>query len=273
MRILSGLVFFSLVLTSATHASDLGAATLSDKRLICLANAYPDHLIPPSDHKSLQSRSGQTYPFNPQQTYKNYEDELNYADLYSQLRVPYPAGLMKSAPAHHDDPGRLRHQPLFLDMYGHHASAVTANLVQIYWAPCRCQVQFSKINGAASALQAVGDEIEKAGLGHYVAQPLGTFNWRKIAGTQRLSMHAFGIAIDFKLPGSLGRYWRWDLGRLNHGHKQNGYPLEILQDKAWNHVVNIFESHGFIWGGKWWHYDSIHFEYRPELSLYGCSQP
>jgi hypothetical protein len=29
--------------------------------------------------------------------------------------------------------------------------------------------------------------------------------------------------------------------------------------------VDIFERHGFIWGGKWAHYDTMHFEYRPEL--------
>ena len=27
----------------------------------------------------------------------------------------------------------------------------------------------------------------------------------------------------------------------------------------------IFEKHGFIWGGRWYHYDTMHFEYRPEL--------
>ena len=32
-------------------------------------------------------------------------------------------------------------------------------------------------------------------------------------------------------------------------------------------VVEIFERHGFIWGGKWFHYDTMHFEYRPELLL------
>src|SRR5690242_16362928 len=26
-----------------------------------------------------------------------------------------------------------------------------------------------------------------------------------------------------------------------------------------------FEQHGFIWGGRWAHYDTMHFEYRPEL--------
>jgi D-alanyl-D-alanine carboxypeptidase len=27
----------------------------------------------------------------------------------------------------------------------------------------------------------------------------------------------------------------------------------------------LFEQHGFIWGGKWYHYDTMHFEYRPEI--------
>ena len=37
---------------------------------------------------------------------------------------------------------------------------------------------------------------------------------------------------------------------------RNKIPMEI---------VDIFEKHGFIWGGKWYHYDTMHFEYRPEL--------
>jgi|GEM_PF-645494 len=27
----------------------------------------------------------------------------------------------------------------------------------------------------------------------------------------------------------------------------------------------VFEKHGFIWGGRWKHYDTMHFEYRPEF--------
>jgi hypothetical protein len=30
-------------------------------------------------------------------------------------------------------------------------------------------------------------------------------------------------------------------------------------------IVDIFEKQGFIWGGKWYHFDTMHFEYRPEL--------
>jgi hypothetical protein len=32
--------------------------------------------------------------------------------------------------------------------------------------------------------------------------------------------------------------------------------------------VAVFERHGFIWGGRWAHYDTMHFEYRPELLGY-----
>jgi len=30
-------------------------------------------------------------------------------------------------------------------------------------------------------------------------------------------------------------------------------------------IVDIFERYGFIWDGKWYHYDTMRFEYRPEL--------
>ena len=35
--------------------------------------------------------------------------------------------------------------------------------------------------------------------------------------------------------------------------------------KSWK---DIFEKYGFIWGGKWFHYDGMHFEYRPKLILH-----
>jgi len=30
-------------------------------------------------------------------------------------------------------------------------------------------------------------------------------------------------------------------------------------------VVEAFERHGFVWGGKWLFFDTMHFEYRPEV--------
>ena len=35
-------------------------------------------------------------------------------------------------------------------------------------------------------------------------------------------------------------------------------------------IVDAFEAEGFIWGGRWLHYDTMHFEYRPELLDPAC---
>jgi len=53
-------------------------------------------------------------------------------------------------------------------------------------------------------------------------------------------------------------YWLWS--PKNSGYR-NRVPYEI---------VHIFEKHGFIWDGKWRHFDTTHFEYRPELLCRQC---
>ena len=82
---------------------------------------------------------------------------------------------------------------------------------------------------------------------------------RDIAGTKRPSTHRWGTAID--LAADKANYWRWtsknppEEGSADITYR-NSIPVEI---------VSIFERHGFIWGGRWYHYDTMHFEYRPEL--------
>ena len=70
------------------------------------------------------------------------------------------------------------------------------------------------------------------------------------------AIYGFGIAIDIAAAHS--HYWlRAKPGAGGHIAYKNEIPWEI---------VRIFEAHGFIWGGKWYHYDTMHFEYRPELT-------
>ena len=73
-----------------------------------------------------------------------------------------------------------------------------------------------------------------------------------VAGTNRRSMHSYAAAID--IATAHADYWQWSGGE--DAAWKNRIPIEIVQ---------IFERHGFIWGGKWYHYDTMHFEYRPEL--------
>ena len=90
---------------------------------------------------------------------------------------------------------------------------------------------------------------------------------RGIAGTATRSQHSWGLAVDLEPASYEGRqaYWRWTRAWNRSGWHRT--PLE----QRWSppaSVIAIFERHGFLWGGKWAHFDNIHFEYRPEILEY-----
>ncbi len=89
--------------------------------------------------------------------------------------------------------------------------------------------------------------------------------WRNIASSENRSYHAYGAAIDLMPKSSSGLevYWLWTSGK-------NIDWWSVPYSKRYqppNEVIKIFESFGFIWGGKWRYYDTIHFEYRPEILI------
>lgn len=91
------------------------------------------------------------------------------------------------------------------------------------------------------------------------------WNWRTIADTQTRSYHAYGVAIDILLKSQGGKetYWLWAARRKpewwNIPYSDRLHPPVK--------VIKAFESQGFIWGGKWLFFDTMHFEYRPEIFL------
>jgi len=186
---------------------------------------------------------------------KDFVGLFDHPDLEDIFAYPYTAGREWESPPPVDfDPGRIRVEEFFKKMYGSTADEVEANLVTIKWMPksTKSSVKITKINGVDKALEKVSEELDNLPqeFKKYVTKTAGTFNWRVIAGTDKLSMHSYGIAIDINTKYS--DYWQW-----NKDMKYvNKIPFEI---------VEIFEKHGFIWGGKWYHYDTMHFEYRPEL--------
>jgi hypothetical protein len=189
---------------------------------------------------------------------KSFDDLLDRPDLGDMLAIPYRPGRDYDPPPVNDDPGRIRVEQLFKSVYGNTPAEVKANLVSVAWMPSHSKkkVRFNGQNGAAAALKKVIAELDRLP-GHllkYVTKTAGTFNWRQIAGTERLSVHSFGIAIDINVKYS--DYWRWVMKKNPSLPYRNQIPLEI---------VEVFERHGFVWGGKWFHFDTMHFEYRPEL--------
>lgn len=88
------------------------------------------------------------------------------------------------------------------------------------------------------------------------------WNWRNIADVQSRSNHAYGVALDILPKGNrLETYWLWT-AQKNIEWWNVPYSKRYQPPTA---VIKIFEEYGFIWGGKWSFYDTMHFEYRPEI--------
>jgi D-alanyl-D-alanine carboxypeptidase len=183
-------------------------------------------------------------------------------DIKDMFRFPYPQGKAAAAPPTDIDPGRARNTAFFVKMYGDcTTSEAQQHLVDVAWLPSRSGVKLkvTTINGIAQKLAAIGATLDAlpASFNDYLLPPAGTFACRSIAGTNHVSAHSYGIAIDIAVRHA--HYWRWSKQTSNGPPTwRNSIPIEI---------VNAFERHGFIWGGRWHHFDTMHFEYRPELLL------
>ena len=227
-----------------------------------LLKAYPDELSAYRDNE-LVWKDGTTTPYQSNsEPARSFEGFLDHADLADQLAQVYPLEPWTPPPLLNSDPGRARCLAFFKKMYGSTQAEVERHLVSIRWMPALGSqtVRVTTVNGIDRKLIAVQEELSRLPTEmqkRYLVPSAGAFNWRPIAGTERLSMHSFGAAIDLNVDVS--NYWKWskpDSG--GHYLYHNNFPPEI---------VSIFEKHGFIWGGKWYHYDTMHFEYRPEIIL------
>ena len=217
------------------------------------AQAYPE-TVTKAKSNMITLFNGIELRFNDGKN-KTFQEKLKNADLEDQLSQVYPIGKGSfRPPVKNDDPGRFRCDAFFRAVYGKTKQEVRKNLVSIIWLPksAKKKIWITQINGVDKQLIKVSSEIDKLSpsLKQFAMKLGGTFNWRTISGTSRLSAHSFGIAIDLNPDKS--SYWKWD---RSYRYK-NQFPKQIIE---------IFEKHGFIWGGKWYHYDTMHFEYRPEL--------
>lgn len=250
-----GLTGASAILFALALLADRATAAepaLSEK-LRLLAAAYPGAVERIDANTLILSDGGPPLEIDDGRK-KSHAEKLAAADVEDSLSQIYPLGACAKPPAVDFEPGRIRNEALLKRLYGGTAKAVSQDLVTVDWFGERLRV--TRKHGAADALKAVAADLSRhAGLKRYLSPSAGTFNWRPIAGAATLSVHSFGAAID--LNTEFADYWRW-AGKASGGALlyRNRYPLDI---------VEIFERHGFIWGGRWYRFDTMHFEYRPEL--------
>jgi hypothetical protein len=192
---------------------------------------------------------GKRIPFDDGKA-KSFDERLESPDVEDLFSIPYRIGAIRDVRDENDDPGRIRIEAILAATYGGDHVAAEQIRVRFLGMPVRVHRLM------APALARVAARLEEArnhdrSLDPFLRRLSGGFAQRKIAGTDRTSAHAFGIAID--LDKSMSDYWRWQKKPFRW---RNRIPQAI---------VDAFEAEGFIWGGRWYHYDTMHFEYRPEL--------
>ncbi|ADL53767.1 M15 family metallopeptidase [Clostridium cellulovorans] len=232
--------------------------TIMKQDLLCLMMGYPDHIEGVVKENSgliyVVMKSGNKILYDDM-VKKNIDQKLKNPDLQDMLEQVYPLTSISSVMKENFDPGRIRVYSLLHEVYGKNKGEIEKNL--------RCAVNGLRFNSNNYAndrlvqiMKQIGTLSQTNGKAMACVYPInGTYNYRVISGTGRLSPHSFGIAID--LASNPKDYWQW--ASLEQGNQRiKEYPKELPQ---------VFENNYFIWGGKWSHFDILHYEYRPEIII------
>ncbi|NMM64252.1 M15 family metallopeptidase [Clostridium sp. P21] len=229
--------------------------------LLCLMMAYPEYIkdikCDDNNYVYLIMKSGRKILYDDKKV-KTPEEKLGNADLQDTMEQIYPLTSISKLMDKNYDPGRYRSYDLLKEVYGSSRQQIEGNLKSVNLK--YTHVLFNNNNKAAESLQSTMQNLipllkENESVRRCLFPCMGTFNYRLVAGTNRLSPHSFGIAID--LASDKRDYWKWSSPKAGE-ERLNSYSKEI---------VEAFEKNNFIWGGKWGHFDILHFEYRPEIIL------
>jgi hypothetical protein len=205
----------------------------------------------------LRLPSGQWLPWDDGRR-KTPEERLDAPDLEDTLAVPYVRSTPRPVEEPAEDPGRARVTALLEALYGRRGSRLPLVSVPLGAGSVRVHERVAPgLRRVAEKLRALS--ARQPSVAAALRKPAGGFADRRIAGTDRVSAHAFGIAVD--IDTRVSDYWRW------------AKPGARWRNRVPPEVVEAFESEGFIWGGRWFHFDTMHFEYRPELLDPACAPP
>ena len=244
----------TLATEAQTTDQEIEAATAIPAGAKILMAVYPDFIKGYEDNNLLLADDSRMVYDDGRE--KTFEQKLDDADPEDMFAFTYDR--IAAEPGYLQDAGRSRCEALFKLMYGNSESAVRQKLIRVDWFGEK--VLFTPVNGAADSLRAVARDIashpEYEKLRPYLKSS-GSFNWRKVRGANRQSAHSYGMTIDVGV--ALSDYWLWK----NPGKKET--DKIVYANRMPKTLVEIFERHGFIWGGRWYHYDTMHFEFRPEI--------
>lgn len=244
----------------------------SEKRIKCFCYHYADYIkniklikLPKNLDFQISFKNGIDFYYQKNRLLSTEETAsgLDYPArfyYYPKGRITKPAMQKKLFP----ERGAFT---FYKSVYGFNPKQVYANLQTLDFFGFK--VKFNKKNGAYHSLLKVRDEIARIkknnpAIREYLRSlvSVGTYRWRNLRNKPIMSLHSFGIAIDF-LQKNYNKqiYWYW---AQKFYPDFNSVPFTNRQRAPWE-FIEAFEKHGFIWGGKWYFFDNMHFEYRPEL--------
>jgi hypothetical protein len=201
------------------------------------------------------------------------EDQLPRSGEYTSLFYEYRTGQLEANPGYVPFPERRSSD--FLDaLFGRTDQEIRSSCrwvqllghrvyVQEVCAPALLEIDRSITNAARVSPEV--DEFLRS------IRVMYSMKRRQVSGTENMSYHSYGLAIDI-IPRSYGGrhvYWRWSSVYLKDWDR-------IPFSQKWHppqQVIDAFEKNGFVWGGKWYYFDNVHFEYRPEILYISGKNP
>jgi len=213
--------------------NEINYNTTMKQDILTLMMAYPEFIT--GVEKSEEGKvfiitdSGKKILYDDKQS-KDFNGKMDNADLQDILEDIYPLTMPDKLLDINRDPGRFRNYNLLNEVYGGSEREVSSNLISVP-APYK-NYQFNKNNGAAESLKKAMEELKQLSLGN-------------------------GAVSAIDINSNPSDYWKW--ASRDAGEKRMlSYPKEL---------VDTFEKNNFVWGGKWGHFDILHFEYRPEVLI------
>ncbi len=162
-----------------------------------------------------------------------------------------------------------RHPGIYNALWRIHDQATSYERVKnIYFLGKKVQIHRELLEELAAVEEEITEKAKTdSELKAFIASiaDVAGYTWRNIADTNSLSSHAYGIAIDI-IPKNLAKqitYWLWSKKYYEEWYSIP-YADRFTPPQAF---IEAFERHEFIWGGKWFYFDTIHFEYKPEILI------
>jgi hypothetical protein len=261
-----------------------GPGSRAEAVMKALAAAYPDRIGPaefrggdwavPLRGVWFYYANGRLLPEDLREQAEEYDPQpfYTYPGELPPWRAPTPeeSGHMRDMMERRRLHPAKRSQRFFDDLWrAHNKDESWERVKQIRFLGHTVLVHYSILEELSLAEEQILKEAQtNAAVKQWIGgiKSIDGWNWRNIAATVSRSFHSYGAAIDIlpKAQGGSATYWQWS-ARSNPEWWAIPYSRRLHPPVE---VVKIFESFGFIWGGKWTTYDTMHFEYRPEILFF-----